>query len=119
MTMPTPNRGQEAASLAMIRNAVDMLTKALSGLGAESEPGQAILTALKALSKHVPQGATTPGAQQAGMQQFMMEQRQKAPLLAALAAMRGGGAGPNAGGPPAIPPPAGGAGPGSPLTPGG
>jgi hypothetical protein len=90
---------------------MDILTKALAGLGpagAATEVGKAFLDALKTLSK-VPQlgaGATTPGAQRAGMQQFMMEQRQQAPLLAQLAAMRGGqggGAAPPGAAPPGPP----------------
>jgi hypothetical protein len=116
--MPTPNRGNEAASIALVRNAMDILTKALAGLGpagAASEVGSGVRKAIDALAK-LPQlgpGATTPGAQKAGMQQFMMEQRQSAPLLAQLAAMRGGQGGgaapPGAGGgaPPGPPPPAG------------
>ena len=109
VTMPTPNRGNEAASVALVRNAMDLLTKALAGLGpggAASEVGTAVRKATDILAK-VPQlapGATTPGAQNAGMEQFMQERRQQAPVLAQLAAMRGGqgGAAPS-GGPAATP----------------
>ena len=116
LTMPAAHRGQEAAASALLRNAVDMLTKALAGFGPGSEPGQAILKSISSLSKHVPQGATTPGAQNTAMQQFMMEHRQLAPLLAALAAMKqGGGAGaPGAG---AAPPPMPPGPPGAPMNP--
>ena len=105
----------------MVRNAVDLLTKALAELGPETEPGQAVMKAVQSLSKHVPQGATTPGAQHAGMESFMMQQRQMAPLLATLAAMKGGGAGnAGAGAPAPQPPPPENAGSGgSPLNPGG
>lgn len=91
--MPTPNRGQHSAGLALVRNAVNILSQALPKLGAETEPGQAVLKALTSLGKHVPPGATTPGAEHTGMQQFMMGQRQQNPLLAALGAMGGGGGG--------------------------
>ncbi len=98
---------------------MDMLTKALAGLGpagAATEVGVAVRKAIDILAK-LPQlgaGATTPGAQHTAMQQFMMEQRQSAPLLAQLAAMRGGQGGgaapPGAGAPPGGPPPPGPAG---------
>lgn len=88
---------------------MDIMTKALAGLGpagAASEVGTATRKAIDILAK-IPElgpGATTPGAQRAGMQNFMMEQRQQAPLLAQLAAMRGGQGGgaapPGAGGAP-------------------
>jgi hypothetical protein len=111
--MPTPNRGNDAAATAMVRNAMDMLSKALAALGpagAASEVGKAVLDALKPLSKiaSLAPGAVTPGAQQASQQQFMMEQRQSSPLLAQLAAMRGGQGGghPGAGASP-LPPPVG------------
>jgi len=112
--MPTPNRGAEAGADAMIRTAVDILTKSLSTLGpagAATEKGQAIMKAIQSIAKHVPPGAVAPGAQNAAMQQHMMQQRQESPLLAQLAAMRGGGgsAPPGAGAPGPSPPPGGGA----------
>jgi hypothetical protein len=95
---------------------MDMLTKALAGLGpagAATEVGVAVRKAIDILAK-LPQlgaGATTPGAQHTAMQQFMMEQRQSAPLLAQLAAMRGGQGGgaapPGVGAPGPSPAPAG------------
>jgi hypothetical protein len=94
--MPTPNRGAQAAALATVRNVVDQLGHALTQLGpggAGSDVGQAVLKAMQALSKHVPPGATTPGAQKTSQEQFMMQQRQQNPLSAVLAAMGGGGAG--------------------------
>jgi hypothetical protein len=117
LTQPVAALGKQAEAAAMLRNAVDMLTKSLAGFGPGSETGQAILKAISSLSKHVPVGATTPGAQHTAMQQFMMQQRQQAPLLAALAAaQRQGAPGAPGGAPPAPPmmPPS-----GAPMNPGG
>lgn len=98
--MPVPHRGSQAAGLALVRNAVEVLTKALPQLGAETDPGQAVMKAIQSLAKHVPAGSSTPGAENAAMEQFMMQRRQLAPLLAALAAQHAGGGAPP-GGPPA------------------
>ena len=46
--MPTPDRGNQAAAMAQLSWAVKILEGALPLLGATSEPGQAVMTALKA-----------------------------------------------------------------------
>lgn len=86
----------------MVEKATRMLEKALPGLGAETEPGQAVMKAISSLSKHVPEGTTSNGIQNTAMQNFLMQQRQGNPLAGVLAALQQGGAG--GGQPPAAPP---------------
>ncbi len=107
MTAPTPNRGAQGEGLALVAKAKEMLEKAISlpGLGAETEIGQAILNSLEKLGKVLPDGAVSPGIQNAGMQQFMMAGRRDAPIQAILAALQQGGAGGGAGAAPGAPPP--------------
>jgi hypothetical protein len=117
VTAPTPNRGAQGQGLALVAEAKQMLEKALSlpGLGAETEIGQAILQSLEKIGKVLPDGAVSPGVQNAGMQQWMMAGRRENPMQAILAALQQGGAGGGApGGPPgggAPPPPTPGGGP--------
>src|SRR5215469_13461815 len=110
VTGPVPNRGMQGEGLALVAKAKDLLEKSVSmpGLGAESEIGQTVLKFLADLGKHLPDGAVTPGLQNAGMQKFMMSERRDAPIQAILAALQQGG---GAGGAGAAPP----AGPGGPL----
>lgn len=73
-----------------------MLEAAVSkpGLGAETEVGQAILKSLELIGKVLPDGAVTPGMQNAGMQQWMMQGRRENPMAAIIAALgQGGGQG--------------------------
>lgn len=89
--------------MALIERATRMLEKALPGLGAETEAGQAVMKSIASLSKHVPEGTTSPGIQQTAMQNFLMQLRQNAPQQGVLAALGQGGAAPG-GAPPAPPP---------------
>ena len=106
VTAPTPNRGLQANAMAQAGWGVRMLEKALSGFGVSSEPGQAILKALNALSKHIAPSGGSPGVEQNAMGQMMMQAKQDQPnqqLLRALGQQRpGGGAPPGA--PGAAPP---------------
>jgi hypothetical protein len=102
LTMPTPNRGNENAARAAVRGAVGVLQGSLKDAGIGTPLADGIMKAIEGLSKLVKEGDVSPGAQNTQMQKFMMEQRQMAPLLAALAQSKGAGAG--AGGPPAMPP---------------
>jgi len=92
--------------MALVEKATRMLEKALPGLGAETEPGQAVMKAIASLSKHVPEGSTSSGIQNTAMQNFLMQQRQGGPLAGVLAALQqGGGAGGAGGQPPGATPP--------------
>lgn len=59
-----PGPGNAADSLMMLKQAVDLLNAALPGLGSGSKPYQAVLGALKGLTRFLPQGAPTAGVQQ-------------------------------------------------------
>src|SRR3981189_1687893 len=62
-TASTPNKGYEAAGMQELGVIVKQMEKILSQLGATSEAGQAVLKALNALVKFVPQGSVTPAVQ--------------------------------------------------------
>lgn len=109
MTGPVPNRGMQGEGAALVAQAKAMLEKAVSmpGLGAETEIGQAVLKSLEMIGKVLPEGAVSPGLQNAGMQKFMMSERRDAPMQAILAALQGGGGAPGGSPPPGAPPPSG------------
>lgn len=90
-TQPTPNRGLQAAALAKMQWAVKILTMALPDLGVETEPGKDVMKALQTLSKHIPPGSTSPGVDNAGLQQMMMQHKQDQPQNQLFRAMGAGG----------------------------
>ncbi len=94
MTMPTMNKGLQAAALAQVQWAVRLLEKSLPLIGSGTEPGKDIMKAITALTKHVPPGSTSPGVEQSSLQQMMMQQKQEQPEIARLRAMGGGGGAP-------------------------
>ena len=96
-----PNRGNEQAARAAVRNAVGILQASLKDAGIGTPMSEAIMKAIQVLSKVVQEGEASPGAQNTQLQKYMMEQRQMGPMLAALAGQRGGA--PGAGGAPAGP----------------
>jgi hypothetical protein len=69
------------------------LQDALPLLGANSEPGQALLDMIKKLAKFVPPGSMTPAANRNQLEQMAMRQGQNNQQLQALKAMQmqGGG----------------------------
>lgn len=97
--MPTPDRGGQAAALALVSTAVRILERALPQLGAGSDPGKDVMKALQNLTKHVPPGATSPGVENSAMQQMMLAGKQEQPQQQVLAAM-GQGQAPMPGGAP-------------------
>ena len=101
MTLPTPNRGAQANSFAQVKAALDILERALPGIGSESESGSKLLRIITDLAKMVPPGSTSQGVQNQTLQNLMMQQRQEQPMQAALRQMAPGGAPA-----PAAPPPA-------------
>jgi len=82
--MPTANRGHQAAGLANVQWAVRLLEKSLPLVGAETEPGQAIMKAIQSLSKHVPAGSTSPGVENSALQQAMIQAKQEQPMISTL-----------------------------------
>jgi hypothetical protein len=115
ITPPTPPRGLQAEGVSLVANAKAMLEKAIAtpGVGAETKIGQAVLKALELIGRELPDGTVTPGQQSAGMEQFMLQQRQANPMQQIIAALGAGGGGPA---PPGGGPPPGGA-PPMPLPP--
>ena len=104
MTMPTMNKGLQAAALAQVQVAVRILERALVAVGATSEPGKDIMKAIMNLGKHVPPGSTSPGVEQTALQQLATQSKQEQPEIARLRAMGMGGSPAGGGGPPPPPP---------------
>jgi hypothetical protein len=124
MTPPVPPRGLQAEGVSLIANAKEILEKAIAmpGVGAETKLGQAVLKALEMIGRELPDGAVTPGQQNAGMEQFLLQRRQQNPMQAIIAALGGAGGAPPGGAPPppGLPPggaPGGGPPPGLPPPP--
>ena len=106
ISAPVPHRGLEGEGIALVAQAKKMLEAAIGkpGMGAETELGQAILRSLELIGKQLPEGTVSPGMERAGMEQFMLQQRQQNPMMNIMAALgQQGGAG-GAGAPSAAPP---------------
>lgn len=101
-TMPTPNRGMQAAAMAQLTQAIRIMEKALPMVGVETEMGKDVMKALTQLSKHIPAGSGSPGVENQALQKMMMEQKQEQPMQQLLRS-QGQGAPPPGG---AAPPPA-------------
>ena len=71
--------------------ALQSLQDALPLLGANSEPGQALLDAIKKLAKFVPPGTMTPAANRNQLESTAMKQGQNNQAMQQLKAMQGGG----------------------------
>ena len=85
---PTPNRGHEAAGLQKLGVALQNLQDALPLLGANSEPGQALLDMIKKLAKFVPPGSMTPAANRNQLEATAMKQGQNNQQMQQLKAMQ-------------------------------
>jgi len=90
---PTANKGHEAAGLQALGLVVQKMTEIIPLVSAGSDIGQAILDALKKLSKFVPAGSVTPASQRNQLEQMAMKQGQNNQQMQALAQMRQQGAG--------------------------
>lgn len=105
MTPPVPHRGLEGKGMALVSQAKKLLEEAIAtpGLGAETEIGQAVLKSLQMIGKVLPEGTVSPGMENAGMQQFMLQARQQNPIQNIIAALGQGGGGAPPPAPPAPP----------------
>lgn len=94
--------------MALVANAKKLLEAAISkpGLGAETKVGAAVIKALESLGKAISDGSVSPGMESAGMQQWMLQQRQANPQHNIIAALGQGGGAPPPGAPPGGPVPA-------------
>lgn len=95
-TGPSPNLGYEAAGLQKLGLVVRQLEQLIPLLGATTDPGKAVLDALKNLVKWVPAGSVTPAAERNNIEQMMMQNTANNQQVQALrsAGMQGGGAPP-------------------------
>lgn len=91
MSSPVPNQGHQAAGMAIMSQAIRLLEKALPMLGAESDAGREVLSALGRLAKHLPAGSTSPGVEMSSLQKLLMEQRQQNPMMALMRQQQQGG----------------------------
>jgi hypothetical protein len=98
--MPTPNRGLQAAALTQIQWAVRILEKALPVMGATSPVGKDLMSAIKALSKHIQPGDMGRGTEASTLQNMMMSAKAEQPQAQILKALQQQG---QAGGMPAPP----------------
>lgn len=88
--VPSDNPGDQAQSMTMVRQAVDMLQNALQGLPLGSDPHKEVLKAITSLSKTVPPSAEIPGVQTAQLAK-LQQQAQGDQMLRQLAAQMGQG----------------------------
>lgn len=85
-TMPTPNRGLEAAALAKLAVHVQAIAMLSGVLPAGSDAARDIREALNKLTKWVPSGAISQGVQMSEAQRALMQQKQMGPQIAAMRA---------------------------------
>ena len=104
-TQATPNAGADAVAVQGIGAVVTMLQNLLTKVGAQSEPGQAILKALTVLTKAVPAGTVAPAVQGQVLDQAKMQNTQMGNMQAQMRAKALQAGAPGGGG---GPPPAGG-----------
>jgi hypothetical protein len=91
-SMPTPNRGLEAASLVRLAVLVQALqTAVLPTLSAGSDAARDVREAINKLAKHVPPGAVSEGVKMSESQRQLMQQQQMRPQIAAMRAGQMGG----------------------------
>ena len=111
MSQPSPNPGQEAASIAKVRQAIAILQDAFGGMDPSGELGQATLDAIKKLGTKAPPMQGAPGVGQEALRNLMMQARQSAPLQSLMRSQAGAPSGAPGG------LPGGGAAPGGPSSP--
>ena len=85
-TMPTPNRGLEAAALAKLAVHVQAIAMISGVLPAGSDLARDLREALNKMAKHVPPGQMSQGVQMSEAQRSLMQQRQQGPQVAAMRA---------------------------------
>lgn len=101
----TPNAGADAVAYQAIGAVVTLMQNVLVKVGAMTEPGKALIDAMKILTKAVPAGSVTPAVvgnqlDQAKMQNTQNGAMQQQMRQRALSAGAPGGGAPGAGAPP-------------------
>ena len=97
-----PGPGDMAKALMTVKTAVDMLQSALPALGTGGPQHKDVLNAITRLSRHLPQGQPTAGAQQSMIGDLLRATMRNA-LMQKLMQQKQGGPGGGGGGPPATP----------------
>ena len=90
VTVPQGNRGNVAAALTKVHNAVKMLEEALPLIPMGDELHVEILNAMKSLAKHMKKGDENPQLEQAALIQQLKANAQNG-QMAAMARMQSGG----------------------------
>ena len=85
-TMPTANRGLEAAAMAKAAVHIQALALITGVLPVGSDMARDFREALNKLSKHVPPGGISEGVKMSEAQRSLMQQRQQGPQIAAARA---------------------------------
>ena len=80
-----PGPGNQADSMNQLKTAVDMITKALPGLGTGTPIHTAAINALRQLSRHLAQGGPTAGVQQTALMDMLRRTVQGAMLQRVMA----------------------------------
>jgi len=88
----TPGPGNQANSLMMLKNAIDLIQQSLGGLDTGTPPHRDALNALRQLSRHIAQGAPTAGVQQTQLGD-LLRMIMRSALLQKLRGQQGGGGG--------------------------
>lgn len=100
MSQPQGNQGDKAQGIAMVQMAIQVLGQAIPKLGVMTEEGQAVLAAVKALSKKTGQKAGEAQSLMPAQIEMMKNAAGGGPDVAKVLAMqRGAGGPPGAGGP--------------------
>lgn len=90
----SPGQGDMAKGLMMLKSAVDLMQQALPSLGTGSPQHKDAIKAISSLSRHLPQGAPTAGAQQTQLMDMLRSTMRNALLQKLMAQKQGGQGGP-------------------------
>jgi hypothetical protein len=93
----SPGPGNAADSMGKLKIAIDLMQSALHGFDAGSKQYGDILSALKSLSRHLPQAGPSSGLEQTHLIDLLRRGKQN-PVLQAISSLMGGGGGGGAGG---------------------
>lgn len=92
-TPSTPGAGNQANSLMLIKNGLDLFQQALSGLDHESPVYRDVLQSMQRVTRHLAQGAPTAGVQQTQLGDILRMVMRSALMQRLQGQQRGGGGG--------------------------
>lgn len=79
VAQPQANAGNMAAAMSQVKNAIELLQQALPMLPVGNEMHEAVINAVKGLSKHMESSNQNQGMQMSGLVQMMQQMAQSAP----------------------------------------